>query len=234
MFPRLQHTITPDEQVATKKLLVRTFQLKLDKEKCRNCGVCFNACPIDAISKGAPGASIKNKAAGGRTAPAITSGIVLNPDKCSYCGTCSYLCPFDALHVLVDGEVLPNDQLQLVAKGALPGLVAKQVTLKDGKTARHYMEGHLEYDKASCESGCRTCTEICPTGSLSFQKGQNPWEPERFAIDRDTCIMCGACAFSCPTGSIKIFRDKVATEGKFTDPFWPNIQQRLLSFHGRE
>mgnify|MGYP006292031965 CR=1 FL=1 len=229
MFPRLTHKVSPEKQLAQKKLLVRTFNLELDKNNCRNCGVCYNVCPVDAITKGAPGASIKNK-----NGDRIMSGVVLHPDSCSYCGTCSYLCPFDALHLVIDGEKVPDDELQLVEKGALPKLVKKEVELKEGKKGIQYMEGHLEYAKEACESGCRTCINICPTGALSFKKPENPWERESFVIDRDTCIYCGACAFSCPTGAIKIFREKINHEGKYTDPFWPNIVNKLIDFHGRE
>lgn len=227
MFPRLSHQITPDHQHATKRLLVRSFALELDKDACKNCGVCLTACPIDSIKKGAPGASVK--ALGNEK---VMAGVLLDPATCSYCGTCSYLCPFDALHLIIDGERVKHEDMQLVAKGALPRLVSKTVNLINGKTAKQYMDGHLEYTDAKCQSGCRTCTTICPTGALSFQK-MSGWEVgEKFVIDREKCMYCGACAFSCPTGAIRIVRDKITTEGKFTDPFWPSIQKKLLGFHG--
>jgi 4Fe-4S ferredoxin len=227
MFPRLDHQITADKQYATKKFLVRSAKLELDKNSCRNCGVCLNSCPNNVITKGAPGASIKKPGK-----DQFMAGVLLDADKCSYCGVCTYMCPYDALHLAIDGKVMTNDELQLAVKGALPKLVATEVTLKDGKIARHYMDGHLEFNKEQCESGCRTCVDICPTEALAFQKKEG-WAQESFEIDRDKCIYCGACAFSCPTGSIKIFREKINYDGKFNEPFWPNIVKKLVNFHGK-
>ncbi|MBD3185238.1 4Fe-4S dicluster domain-containing protein [Candidatus Bathyarchaeota archaeon] len=226
MFPRLDHKITSDKQFAEKRFLVRSARLELDKDNCRNCGVCLNACPNDVITRGAPGASIKT------TGDQVMAGVLLDPDSCSYCGVCSYLCPFDALTLFIDGEPVKDEKLQLVIKGALPELDAKEVQLLDGKKGKHFMDGHLEYDEDKCQSGCRTCTNLCPTGALSFEK-RDPWQVgEKFVIDRDACIYCGACAFSCPSSAIKIFRDKIMIKGEFSDPFWPDIEKRLLIFHG--
>ncbi|MFX0101612.1 MAG: 4Fe-4S binding protein [Candidatus Hodarchaeota archaeon] len=196
----------------------------MDKDKCRNCGVCLNVCPNNVIKKGAPGASVKNPD------NQITSGVVLDADTCSYCGVCVYFCPFDALKLYIDDEEVPSEKLLLKEKKALPDLKAKEVALKDGKMGRQYMEGHLEYSEADCLSGCRTCIKMCPTESLSFQKRAG-WEPEKFVIDRDKCIYCGTCAFSCPTAAIKIFREKINHEGDFNKPFWPDIEKKLLEFH---
>lgn len=225
MFPRLTFKITPDKQLAEKRFLVKKLRLELDKSICRNCGVCYNVCPNDVIKKGAPGASVKNPD------NQMISGVVLDPDTCSYCGVCQHMCPFGALQLFVDDEPVPDEDLQIIIKNALPTLVTKEIKLKDGKTGNQYMDGHLEYSEEKCLSGCRTCVQICPTESLSFQK-REPWERgEKFVIDRDSCMYCGACAYSCPTGAIKIFRDKVDFEGEFNDPFWPNIQKKLLDFH---
>ena len=228
MFPRLDHQIHGDKQVASKRFLVRNLRLELDKDNCRNCGTCLVACPNDIIKKGAPGASVKKP---GKNQ--IMAGVMLDPGKCSYCGVCSYMCPYDALHLYIDSEKVALAKLQLAQKEALPRLVAKEVALKDGKKGRHYMDGHLEYAEAACLSGCRTCVDICPTGALSFSKKEG-WEKEKFVIDRDKCIYCGGCAFSCPTSAIKIFREKINCEGKFLDPFWPNIVKRLVAYHGKQ
>ncbi|MHA1793313.1 MAG: 4Fe-4S binding protein [Promethearchaeota archaeon] len=226
MFPRIDHQITPEKQYIIKKFLVKELKLELDKDKCRNCGVCLTVCPNNVISRGAPGASIKS------TLDQEVPGVVLDPEACSYCGACSYFCPFDALKLIIDGETVPKEELILVEKEALPKLIEKEVTLKDGKIGRQYMEGHLEYSEDACQSGCRTCVNICPTGTLKFEK-REPWEiGEKFVIDREKCIYCGACAFSCPSGAIKIFRDKINHEGKYKEPFWPNMEKKLLDFHG--
>ncbi|MHA1714829.1 MAG: 4Fe-4S binding protein [Promethearchaeota archaeon] len=228
MFPRIKLENTANKQIAIKAYLVRNTKLELDKEKCRSCGICFTVCPNQVIKRGAPGASLK------KVEDDKMSGIVLDPDACSYCGLCAHMCPFDALTLYIDDEKITDDKLKLVENHAIPRLDAEEVTLKDGKTAKKYIEGHIEYYEDICESGCRVCINACPTDTRKFEKRAG-WEiGEKFVIDRDTCIYCGACAFSCPTGAIKIFRDKIKVkpDEKFLEPFWPNTVKKLLDFHG--
>jgi 4Fe-4S ferredoxin len=155
-------------------------------------------------------------------------GVLLDAKACSYCGVCTVFCPFDALSLVVDGEKVSREKLQVVEKKALPHIVEEPVELKDGKAGRRFIEGHLEFSKETCETGCRTCIDICPTGSLSFASSDDAWAAETLHIDRDTCIMCGACAYACPVSAMKMFREKINVEGDYQDPFWPDVEKRLL------
>jgi 4Fe-4S ferredoxin len=224
MFPRISESVTPALQVAGKKFLVKSVRLELDRSLCRNCGTCISACPNNVIKRGAPGASMR----GIKAKTPTTQGVVLDAKACSYCGVCTVFCPFDALSLAVDGEKVPREKLQVVEKKALPQIVEELVELKDGKTGRRFMEGHLEFSKETCMSGCRVCVDICPTGALAFDTTDEGWTPENMVIDRDKCIYCGACAYACPVAAMKMFREKIRTDGEFQDPFWPDTERRLL------
>ena len=47
-------------------------------ESCKNCGICINKCPENAIE-------VKN------------NKLVINQDKCTKCGKCLSLCPVQAI-----------------------------------------------------------------------------------------------------------------------------------------
>jgi NAD-dependent dihydropyrimidine dehydrogenase PreA subunit len=52
---------------------------KVDKEKCTGCGICVDACPVEAIK--------------------IENNIAIISDDCSECGVCETECPNDAIKV---------------------------------------------------------------------------------------------------------------------------------------
>lgn len=217
MFPRLARQITDEEQVAEKKFLVRSLKLAVDRNKCVNCGVCYYACPNDVIKP---------------VSPFHTTAIALDPDKCSYCGVCQYMCPFDALQLYIDGEAIPNEELQLVKMKVLPELDYEEVVCEnnDDNIAKNYMDGFLEYDEKTCLTGCRTCVETCPVKAIYFRKGKSWEREEMLQLDRDKCIACGACAFVCPVNAISLRRDAVKVKGEYNKEFWTNIEKKLIEF----
>ena len=52
---------------------------KVDKEKCTGCGICVDACPMEAIK--------------------IENNMAVISDDCSECGVCETECPNDAIKV---------------------------------------------------------------------------------------------------------------------------------------
>ncbi len=236
-------------QYVQKKFLVDSVRLEIDRKKCRNCGTCISACPNGIIKRGLPG-----PAPLGTKPNKAPISVVLDAKNCSYCGTCAYLCPYDALSLVIDGQKVEREDLQLAIKKALPQIVEEEVILKDGKHARKFMEGDLKYDKDTCQEGCRTCTDACPTGTIvryvmlkstysgppstdgtwNLENFRHKWEPEALEIHREKCIQCGACAFACPVSAMQIVRQKVNVKGDFLDPFWPDAMKRLLDYHTQE
>lgn len=51
--------------------------IKIDKNKCDQCGTCISVCPGDAL--------------------VLLHELEINPEKCRTCGQCVRVCPFGAL-----------------------------------------------------------------------------------------------------------------------------------------
>lgn len=58
--------------------------------------------------------------------------------------------------------------------------------------------GRPVLDPASCQAGCRSCADACPTAAVGVA-------PLR--IDLARCLFCPACAEACPTGAIRFTPD---------------------------
>ncbi|MEM3587085.1 MAG: 4Fe-4S dicluster domain-containing protein, partial [Candidatus Jordarchaeaceae archaeon] len=75
--------------------------------------------------------------------------------------------------------------------------------------------------------GCSTCVQICPVKALKIPKRKN-WEKSfRIEIDKEKCILCGACLNSCPAKDvIEIERKKILFSGEYTE-FWEEVMEKL-------
>ena len=60
-----------------------------------------------------------------------------------------------------------------------------------------------------CESGCRACADVCPTGAIL------PGPPLR--LDLGACVFCPACAEACPTGAVAFSTDYQLAARKRSD-----------------
>lgn len=58
----------------------------------------------------------------------------------------------------------------------------------------HYMEKQIRLvDKSKC-TGCRACSNVCPTSSIHFELDGLHYYPK---INKDSCIKCGKCISVC-------------------------------------
>ncbi|HED04457.1 MAG TPA: 4Fe-4S dicluster domain-containing protein [Candidatus Fraserbacteria bacterium] len=64
--------------------------------------------------------------------------------------------------------------------------------------------GMPRFDPLHCQSGCRECAEICPTGALTAASaGAEP----PIQIDYGRCVVCQLCTEVCPTDALQTSGD---------------------------
>lgn len=224
MIPGFTRSVDKDEQKIKMKLLTLETDLIHNRELCVGCGTCFTVCPKDAISRGPIGASIRDSEKGSKK---NLSPVLFDQDKCSFCGTCAYLCPTGAISVLVNGE----ENEKLIEEKALPELEIEWMDRKKGESKiKKYCEGEIEINLTNCPSMCSTCSIVCPTGAITIPKAEKGWQKtKKVEYDEEKCVLCGACVFACPSDCITIKRTKVNYKGEYTEPFWPNIVEKLTT-----
>lgn len=216
----MTRTIDEKGQKIKLRLLTTRIELTHDLELCTGCNTCRIVCPKEAIYRGPSGAYKREKTA--------IPPVIFDQDKCSLCGTCDYMCPFGAIALRIDGE----KKLQVVEEKALPKLEFELVDLVwEGRKAKKYFEGEITAHSENCPGGCSSCELVCPTGAITIPVAEKGWEKaHKVEIDKDKCMFCGACVHVCPgEGAIELKRTNVKYSGEFTEPFWPNIVNKLLT-----
>ena len=83
-----------DRTVMERRLLLRWYELTLDRETCLGCGLCSDNCPKEAITY---------SPAEFRGIRAVTRpSIDFEPEKCVLCGECVSICPMSALRMRIE------------------------------------------------------------------------------------------------------------------------------------
>ncbi|MHA1339749.1 MAG: 4Fe-4S binding protein [Promethearchaeota archaeon] len=240
MFPRTTKDISTSNFKFGIKFLQKDLQLNVDKDKCQGCGICSTVCPHEALVNGPIKTSEDAK-----LHKVMNGNIILDvsdPTKCVYCGTCTYFCPFDAIHLYIDGEKVPKEQLLIVTGRAVPKLGGeKKILEKTNKEAHIYLEGTVEIQKLKiendkefqeyntiCPGECRKCVDICPTGALEVNSIDDAKKTGiAIKIDDEKCIACGSCVQACPYDRITLKRTKILIEGSFNKGFMTKICEKL-------
>lgn len=187
-----------------------TFTVKqpIDLNRCTYCGACGSACPEHCLSE----------------------QLFLDFSHCNFCKECVAVCPHDAidLHAVERRELttpaillldetaieLPEQRNKIYFEKDLPALFESIYATE--------VEEIIGWDSALCqysarlETGCTTCLTACHHGAV--QLNQNGVQ-----IDHISCVECGACLGSCPTGALqyKRFDDSAFVEYFRTFPLIP-------------
>jgi len=202
---------------------------------CITCGICYDACPNNAI--------FKNK----------YGGYVVDRAKCNACGVCEFSCPVNSIHIedsitkgicarcgicvdacpsdsRIDGfDLVEERQLNLLKSFnlAFPSLDEK-VGSTDGKKIGTKI-GTAEV-KRNCVSTdldecilCGRCQYYCPTNAIKVKIDQKgictscrickdvcPSDAiSKGVIDHDKCVLCLNCIKNCPSDAISLDNFKV-------------------------
>ncbi|BAI61651.1 tungsten-containing formylmethanofuran dehydrogenase subunit F [Methanocella paludicola SANAE] len=176
MFPGYAKRLDNNRLDVEQKLLLTKSNLTVELDKCTGCGVCIDACPEEAITRGAVGASGRGKAK--------VAKIDVDEKKCSFCGVCNIMCPFDAIKLTVDGQ----PKLPIIEQQGFPVLEKK-----------------AKIDPEKC-THCVLCEEVCPRDAIKREvadvdQGHKASSTMKYSIDykldEDKCTLCGICAEAC-------------------------------------
>ena len=92
-------------------------------------------------------------------------------------------------------------------------------------TVEKIFEGDIEFNAEKCPSGCSTCVEVCPANAIYLPSAKPAKELKGevepvIAVNKDFCILCGACVNACPGEDIiTLKRTGIRIKGKETDLF---------------
>ena len=213
---------TKERQEALKSKI--TF--KVDDEKCTLCGICGAVCPaIDVKHKPFTAESAK-----------VEGEVVWDESRCDACKVCVELCPEECITVereVIEGKKLPG-AVDIDQKLCCTCTWCSRNCPTEAITVEKIFEGDIEFFPEKCPGGCSTCVEVCPANAIylptpkkaSEMKGEI--EPT-IAVNKDYCILCGACVNACPGEDIiRLHRTGIRVKGKETDLF-NKIKEKLCT-----
>ncbi len=196
----------------------------VDTEKCNICGVCGELCPaIDVKRKPISAESGK-----------IEGEVKWDESQCDACQVCVEACPEECITVVreVISDKLPG-KVDIVQDNCCTCTWCVESCPEEAITVEKIFEGDIEFHPEKCPGGCSTCVEVCPCNAIYLPSPvpakQMKGEIEaNIAVNKDYCILCGACVNACPGEDIIVLRRTgVRMKGKETDLF-KRIKEKLL------
>ena len=209
-----------------RQLAIKTkTTFKVDDEKCTLCGICGVLCPAITV-KHKPFTAESGK---------VEGEVVWDETKCDACKVCVEACPEECITVEreVESDKLEG-QVDIDQKMCCTCTWCSRSCPTEAITVEKLFEGDIEFAPEKCPGGCSTCVEVCPANAIylpssvpaSQMKGKV--EPT-IAVNKDFCILCGACVNACPGEDIiRLHRTGIRVKGKETDLF-NKIKEKLCT-----
>ena len=197
----------------------------VDTEKCDVCGICGELCPSITVVRNAP-----NPATG-----KIEGEVKWEESTCDGCTICVEACPRECITLEreVVSDKLPG-KVDIQQDNCCTCTWCVQTCPTEAITVEKIFEGDIEINPEKCPGGCSTCVEVCPCTALYLPAPLPAKEMKgeieaNIAINKDFCILCGACVNACPSeDAIVLRRTGIRMQDKETDLF-RRIKEKLLT-----
>ena len=193
----------------------------VDTEKCDVCGICGELCPSITVVRNAPNPETGK----------IEGEVKWEEATCDGCKICVEACPQECITLEreIVSDKLPG-KVDIEQDNCCTCTWCVQTCPQEAITVEKIFEGDIEINPEKCPGGCSTCVEVCPCNALYLpspvpakeMKGQI--EPN-IAINKDFCILCGACPSE---DAIVLRRTAIRMKDKETDLF-KGIKEKLLA-----
>ncbi|MFW5960345.1 MAG: 4Fe-4S binding protein [Chitinivibrionales bacterium] len=172
------------------------YKYKIDKGKCKSCGLCSDVCPMDAIDTEAQRISVH---------------------ECIMCGLCTDVCNLEVISLTTDKTTSSGPDFS-GRRGFIGGVtagIALGVTGSFSVGRKKDVSGRLirppgsvpEFEfNAQCIR-CGECIKVCKTNGLqplSFEKGVSGlWTPVLVPVNGPCEEKCNMCGQVCPSSAIR-------------------------------
>ncbi|MBE6063413.1 MAG: 4Fe-4S dicluster domain-containing protein [Clostridium butyricum] len=173
----------------------------IDSDKCKECGMCRNACPYDAIVDDMRPCK-KSCPTGAISFSKIDLSSEINEDKCINCGSCMAACPFGAIEdksqiVQVVNRLVEKEDIYAIVAPAITGQFGIKVTYGQIKNAIKEL-GFKEMVEVACgadavtvhetnefvermQKGDKYMTNSCCPGFVNYVEKIMPDQKERIS-----------------------------------------------------
>jgi 4Fe-4S ferredoxin len=170
-----------DDLISFERKTVREKRkLTYQTKKCVGCGLCFEACPVEAIELGPTGTLSRGLV--------DSPTILIDPEKCTLCGICAAVCVLNVIDLLIDDSSI---------KG-LDGYLRYKKEFK-------FDEKKCKMKDEAKEILCRDCEEACPREAIEAKIVKIKGKPQNTIVhDAELCICCSTCVKACPEDAIEV------------------------------
>jgi heterodisulfide reductase subunit A len=212
---------------------VRRRPRYVDVERCTNCGLCAQVCPIERPHQ-YEGSIDKQKAIYQPPVRAIPSAYVIDMDYCTRCGQCIDVCPTDAIDLDMESV---TDEITVGALVMSPGYEPFDARIKGA-----YGFGH--YDNVLSSIQFERMVSIAGSTGARIVRPSDGAKPQRIAFiqcvgSRDPSIERGYCSSVCcmytakqvqvakelePDLDVTVFFMDIRAHGKDFDEYFDQVE----------
>jgi 4Fe-4S ferredoxin len=197
----------------------------VDTEKCDVCGICGELCPSITVVRNAPNPETGK----------IEGEVKWEEATCDGCNICVEACPQEC--ITLEREIISDKlpgKVNIEQDNCCTCTWCVETCPQEAITVEKIFEGDIEINPEKCPGGCSTCVEVCPCNALYLPSPVPAKEMKgeveaNIAINKDFCILCGACVNACPSeDAIILRRTGIRMQDKETDLF-KQIKEKLLA-----